>query len=139
MPDVVHLQTVNDFDRWAREGVLERYRPPGIEHVHERYVDPDWVRPLPVREARAMGALRVLAVDASAHEERAPAGAERFRESDLRKRALIGPDAAQADLLLHPEFGYWVSLSREFRERCIAAGYEATMAQEPRLIELHRA
>ena len=105
----------------------------------ERYVDPDWVRPLPVREARAMGALRILAVDASAHEERAPAGAERFRESDLRKRALIGPDAAQADLLLHPDFGYWVSLSREFRERSIAAGYEATMAQEPRLIELHRA
>ncbi|WP_202868839.1 hypothetical protein [Kribbella antibiotica] len=25
--DVVHLQTVDDFPRWKRDGVLEQYRP----------------------------------------------------------------------------------------------------------------
>jgi NTE family protein len=103
----------------------------------EQYVDADWVAPLPVRLARSLGAQRVLAVDATAHEDRAPAGAEVYREGDLRKRALVKADTAGADLLLHPDFGYWVSLSREFRERAIAAGYRDTLAQAARLRELH--
>jgi NTE family protein len=105
----------------------------------EPYVDADWFAPLPVRLARALGAQRVFAVDASVHVDRAPPGAERYRDGDQRKRALVQPDAEQADLLLHPDFGYWVSFSREFRERAIGAGYRDTMAQRARLRELHRA
>lgn len=105
----------------------------------QRYADADQQMPLPVRVARALGARRVLAVDASAHEDRAPSGAERYRKGDLRKRALTRPDAAQADLLLHPDFGYWVSLSREFRLRSIEAGYRATLAEAARLRALHAA
>jgi NTE family protein len=105
----------------------------------ERFVDPDWHAPLPVRVAHALGATRVLAVDASAHEDRAPPGAERFRTDDLRKRALIEPDARAADLVLHPDFGYWVNLSREFRERAIGAGYRETLAAAARLRALHAA
>ena len=105
----------------------------------QRYADADQRMPLPVRLARALGAERVLAVDASAHEDRAPPGAERFREGDLRKRALTQPDAALADVVLHPDFGYWVNLSREFRERAIEAGYRATLAQADRLRALHLA
>jgi NTE family protein len=104
----------------------------------EPHVDADWFAPLPVRLARALGAKRVLAVDASVHVERAPPGAERYRDGDLRKRALVQPDAQMADLLLHPDFGYWVSFSRDFRERAIGAGYRTTMEQAARLRELHR-
>jgi NTE family protein len=103
----------------------------------EQHIDADWVAPLPVRLARSLGAQRVLAVDATAHEDRAPSGAERYREGDLRKRALVQADAARADLVLHPDFGYWVSLSREFRERAIAAGYRDTIAQAAQLRALH--
>lgn len=103
----------------------------------ERYADADRVMPLPVRVARALGAVRVLAVDASAHEDRAPPGAERWRESDRHKRALTQPDALAADLVLHPDFGYWVSLSREFRERAIEAGYRSTLEAAARLRALH--
>jgi NTE family protein len=103
----------------------------------EPHIDADWVAPLPVRVARAFGAQRVFAVDATAHEDRAPSGAEVYRDSDLRKRALVRADSASADLLLHPDFGYWVSLSREFRERAIAAGYRETMAQAAKLRALH--
>lgn len=103
----------------------------------ETYVDPDWYMPLPVRLARSLGASRVLAVDASAHVDRAPEQAARYRESDLRKKALIDADAGHADLVLKPDFGYWVSLSKEFRERSIDAGYRQTMFQADALRRLH--
>jgi len=103
----------------------------------QRYVDADLHMPLPVRVARRLGAQRVLAVDASAHEEQAPAGAERYRSGDLRKRATTQPDADAADLLLHPQFGYWVSLSLEFRQRAIDAGYRDTLAHAARIKALH--
>ena len=105
----------------------------------EQYVDADWHAPLPVRLARALGARVVLAVDASAHVDRAPPGAERYLASDLKKQTLIDVDTGIADLVLKPDFGYWVSLSREFRERAISAGYRQTMEREPALRALHRA
>ncbi len=105
----------------------------------QRHADADLVMPLPVRVARALGATRVLAVDASAHESRAPPGTERWRAGDLRKRALTQPDAALADVLLHPDFGYYAGLSREYRERAIAAGYRETLAAAPALRALHGA
>lgn len=103
----------------------------------EAYVDADAVAPLPVRVARQLGAARVLAVDASVHLDRAPPGAERYREGDLLKQALVQADARHADLVLKPDFGYWVSFSREFRERAIEAGYRATMAEAEALRRLH--
>lgn len=105
----------------------------------ETYIDADWYAPLPVRVARALGAQRVIAVDATAHIDRAPPGAERYREGDLKKKALVDVDAALADVVLKPDFGYWVSLSRDFRERAIAAGYRDTMAREKDLRAAHRA
>lgn len=104
----------------------------------ETYVDADWHTPLPVRVARALGARTVIAVDATAHLDRAPAGAERYRTGDLKKKALVDIDAKTADLVLKPDFGYWVSLSRDFRERAIAAGYRDTMTRERELRALHR-
>ena len=102
-----------------------------------QYVDPDMATPLPVRLARSLGAVKVLAVDASAHIDKAPVGAERFRQSDLAKRALVNADAKLANLTLHPDFGYWVSPRQEFRERAIRAGYEQTLARASELKALH--
>jgi NTE family protein len=104
----------------------------------ETYVDADWHNPLPVRVARALGARHILAVDATVHLDRAPPGAQRYRAGDLRKKALVDADSAAADLVLKPDFGYWVNLSRDFRERAIAAGYRETIARETDLRALHR-
>ncbi len=104
----------------------------------ETYMDADWHSPLPVRLARTLGARTVIAVDATAHLDRAPSGAERYRDGDVKKKALVDADAAAADLVLKPDFGYWVSLSRDFRERAIAAGYRDTMAKERELRAVHR-
>lgn len=103
----------------------------------EAYADADLRMPLPVRLARSLGATQVLAVDASAHEDRAPPGAERWRDSDRRKRELTAPDAAAADLVLHPDIGYWAGYARDYRLRVIEAGYRQTLAQAGALRALH--
>ena len=116
----------------AIEGMFTPVRIRGVQ-----YIDADLVMPMPVRLARSLGAVKVLAIDASAHEDKAPAGAQRFREGDLRKRALTLPDTLAADVSLQPEFGYYVSTSKEFRLRCINAGYAQTMAKAQVLKALH--
>ncbi len=121
----------------ASSAIEGRFTPVRIRG--QRYADADTVMPLPVRLARALGATRVLAVDASAHEDRAPAGTERWRAADLRKRALTRPDAQLADVLLHPEFSYYAGTSRAYREGCIAAGYREALAAAPALRALHAA
>jgi NTE family protein len=119
----------------ASSAIEGRFAPVNIRG--ELFADADLVMPLPVRLAREFGAQRVLAVDASAHEQRAPPGAEAYRDADLRKRALTRPDAEAADLLLHPDLGYWAGVDREYRERLIAIGYRDTLAQAPALRALH--
>lgn len=118
----------------ASAAVAGRFTPVRIRG--QDYIDPDWHAPLPVRIARALGARRVLAVDATVHLDSAPPGAEKFRASDLRKQALVEADAAHADLVLKPDFGYWVNMSTGFRERAIAAGYRDTMARASALRRL---
>jgi ABC-type Fe3+ transport system substrate-binding protein len=39
--DVAHLQTLQDFDRWKREGVLLRYKPEGFDQVYQQFKDKD--------------------------------------------------------------------------------------------------
>jgi len=41
IPDLVQLQTVQDFTRWARQGELLRYRPAGFSAVHPKFRDPE--------------------------------------------------------------------------------------------------
>jgi NTE family protein len=120
----------------ASSAIVGQLAPVSIGGV--RYVDADQVLPLPVRLAFRLGATRVLAVDASAHEDRAPPSAARYRDADLRKRALTLPDAQRADVLLHPDIGYWAGWSRAYRERLIAAGDAAVLEQALQLMELHR-
>ncbi len=102
------------------------------------YVDSDLFVPMPVRWVMAQGIRHVVSVDASAHEENAPPQAQRFRTTDLRKRALTQPDARASSLHLHPDFGYFVSNSEAFRKRAIQSGYDATMSQAVKLRELFR-
>ncbi|MFF5985167.1 ABC transporter substrate-binding protein [Streptomyces olindensis] len=41
VPDVVQLQTLQDFPRWKREGALLPYKPAGFSRVHPAFKDPD--------------------------------------------------------------------------------------------------
>lgn len=117
----------------AIEGQLTPVRIRGDLHT-----DADGYQPLPVRIARQLGAERVLAVDASAHEEKAPPGTERWRDADMRKRALTLPDARLADVLLHPDSGYFASVSRAHRELMVEVGYRSAMAQADKIRAMHQ-
>ncbi|MFF7073212.1 ABC transporter substrate-binding protein [Streptomyces pseudovenezuelae] len=39
--DVVHLQTIDDFPRWKKEGILQQYKPVGWNKVDSRIKDKD--------------------------------------------------------------------------------------------------
>uniref|UniRef100_A0A183BT18 DUF1574 domain-containing protein n=1 Tax=Globodera pallida TaxID=36090 RepID=A0A183BT18_GLOPA len=41
VPDVVQLQTVQDFPRWKEMGVLKPYKPAGWNAIYKDYRDPD--------------------------------------------------------------------------------------------------
>ncbi|MBV9510838.1 MAG: ABC transporter substrate-binding protein, partial [Caulobacteraceae bacterium] len=45
VPDVVHLQTLQDFPRWNKEGRLLPYKPAGFSEVYDKFKDPDgaWI------------------------------------------------------------------------------------------------
>jgi NTE family protein len=103
----------------------------------QRYADADLAVPLPVRLARRLGAQRVLAIDVSAHEDKAPSGTEDWREADLRKRALTAPDAQQADVLLHPDIGYYAGMRRAWREMAVRVAEADTLRHATALRNLH--
>ncbi|WP_406117902.1 ABC transporter substrate-binding protein [Streptomyces sp. NBC_00989] len=45
VPDVVQLQTLQDFTRWKREGRLLHYKPAGFGKLYKKFRDPDgaWI------------------------------------------------------------------------------------------------
>ncbi|MFF4276613.1 ABC transporter substrate-binding protein [Streptomyces sp. NPDC001536] len=45
VPDVVQLQTLQDFTRWKEQGRLLRYKPAGFSQVYDKFKDPQgaWV------------------------------------------------------------------------------------------------
>jgi len=109
-------------------------RFPAVRIGGRELVDADVLSPLPVKAARELGAQRVLAVDVAVHMDRPrPAGAEVYLEGDRLKREQIDAEARLADLVLHPYFGYWVNLSREYRVTSARAAYEQTLLEASRL------
>ena len=92
---------------------------------------------MPVQAALALGAKRVIAVDVSAILESTPPDVPLdWREGDVRMRRLADAQTRDADLLIHPELGYYAGGSRAYRERVIAIAYEATMHQATVLRQL---
>ncbi len=93
------------------------------------YADGDLIAPMPVRWTRSAGARKIIAVDCSARTDNPPPGSGSYREADLKKRALTDAEAKFADLTLHPDIGYWVRLTREYREHTAKLAYQYTMAR----------
>lgn len=100
------------------------------------YADGDLIAPMPVRWTRSAGARKIIAVDCSARVDNAPPGSEGYREADLKKRALSDAEAKFADLTLHPDIGYWVRLTREYREHTAKLAYDYTMGRRREIEKL---
>jgi NTE family protein len=103
--------------------------------VGERsFVDADRSSPVPVHAARALGAQTVIAVDVSAHLQSTPPDVPvDWREGDVRMRRLADAQTRDADVLIHPDLGYYAGSSRAYREQVMAVAYAATMRHAARL------
>jgi NTE family protein len=100
----------------------------------ETYVDGDVASPVPVRAARLLGAEVVIAVDISARVDNAPKSApDEWLRRDRDRRARIDIEVKGADVLIHPDIGYYAGTSGSYRERVIAAAAAATRAAVPRI------
>lgn len=98
------------------------------------YVDGDEASPVPIRTARELGARLVIAVDVSAHASTTPAGVpQEWIEKDARRAHQVQAQAAEADVLLHPDIGYYAGHDAEYRKRVMAAAEAFTREQLPRI------
>jgi NTE family protein len=95
----------------------------------ELYADGDELSPVPIRAARAWGARFVIAVDVSAYASTTPPGVpQAWIDKDARRARQIAAEAPQADVVLHPDIGYYAGFKEEYRRHVIAAAEAYTRA-----------
>jgi len=96
------------------------------------YVDGDEASPVPIRAARALGARFVIAVDVSAFEKDTPAGVpQEWIDKDARRLRQITKEASEADVILHPNIGYYAGYKEAYRKHVIDVAEQYTREQLP--------
>jgi NTE family protein len=107
----------------------------------ETYMDSDELSPVPIHSARTLGAKVVIAVDVSAFAADTPAGVpQEWIDKDARRAKQVAVEAPEADVLLHPNIGYYAGHSEEYRRRVIDAAERYTRQQLPAIrLALERA
>ncbi|QJR10527.1 putative NTE family protein [Usitatibacter rugosus] len=101
---------------------------------NEKYIDGDEASPVPIHAARQLGAKVVIAVDVSAYEQDTPAGVpQAWVEKDARRAKQVRAEAAEADVMIHPNIGYYAGHTEEYRRRVIAAAERQTRAKMPEI------
>ncbi|MEW1544941.1 ABC transporter substrate-binding protein [Streptomyces tsukubensis] len=94
-PDLVQLQTLDDFDHWKSRNVLLPYRPPGAQAVFPQYRDPDDTYiGIMVRSFGRVSNSSLLS------EAEAPRDAADFLKPEFRDRIVI-PDPTAEDAILY--------------------------------------
>jgi len=94
----------------------ESFKP--VKIGDEEYVDGDDSSPVPIHAARMLGAKVVIAIDVSAYAEETPPNVPReWVTKDARRAKQIAAEAPEADLLLHPDIGYYAGHNEEYRRR----------------------
>jgi NTE family protein len=87
----------------------------------ELYVDGDESSPVPIEAARKLGAKVVIAVDVSAYAEDTPKTAPReWIEKDERRARQVAAEAKDADVIIHPNIGYYAGHTEPYRRQVIA-------------------
>jgi NTE family protein len=98
----------------------------------QMFMDSDEMAPVPIRAARSLGAKVVIAVDVSAYPQDTPQGVPKeWIEKDARRARQVAAEAPEADVLLHPNIGYWAGQDEDYRRRVIgiAERYTASKIQ----------
>ena len=99
---------------------------------NEQYIDGDEASPVPIRAARQLGAQVVIAVDVSAYLEDTPAGVPReWVVKDERRSKQVAEEAREADVLVHPNIGYYAGHSEQYRRNVVAIAERVTREKLP--------
>ncbi len=113
----------------ASPGMFEAVRI-GDDH----YMDGDEASPVPILAARAMGARVVIAVDVSAHVQSTPPGMPReWLVKDERRAKQVRHEAPAADVLLHPDIGYYAGHDEDYRRRVMQVAERFTRERMPEI------
>ena len=100
------------------------------------YHDGDDAQPVPIRVARDLGARVVIAVDVSAYVHAIPPQAPAaWAMRDRARAAKVADQSAFADVLIHPDLGYYAGMKDEYRRMCIDRGEKTARAALPRIRE----
>ncbi|HLX25222.1 MAG TPA: patatin-like phospholipase family protein [Usitatibacter sp.] len=108
---------------------------------NDRYVDSDEASPVPIHAARMLGARVVIAVDVSAYVESTPPGVpQEWVSKDARRAKQVSLEAPEADVLIHPDIGYYAGENEAYRRRVIAVAERVTRDKIPAIrVALERA
>jgi NTE family protein len=98
------------------------------------YVDGDELTPLPIRVARELGAQVVIAVNVSEYMEDTPPGVpQEWVTKGWRRARAVEAEAPLADVIIHPNTGYYTDIRYDYRVRSIATAEAATRALLPKI------
>ncbi len=115
----------------ATPGQFAPVRIRGVE-----YYDGDEAQPVPIRVARDLGARVVIAVDVSAYVQAIPPQAPAsWATRDRARAAKVAEQAPYADVLIHPDLGYYAGINEQYRRMCIQRGEAAARAALPKIRE----
>jgi NTE family protein len=96
------------------------------------FLDGDEASPVPILAAKALGARVIIAVDVSAYPETTPVGVpSEWIEKDARRARQVTNESSAADVLLHPDIGYYAGHSEEYRRRVIDIAEQYTRSRLP--------
>lgn len=96
------------------------------------YHDGDEAAPVPIKAARELGADLVIALDVSAYVSAIPAEApDDWGTRDRKRAAMVDAEKKYADIFIHPDLGYYASISDGYRRMCIRRGEDAARAALP--------
>ena len=99
------------------------------------YVDADEASPVPIRAARRLGAQVVIAVDVSAYLADTPPGVPKeWVVKDERRSRQVADEAREADVLVHPNIGYYAGHSEAYRRNVIAIAERVTREKLPEIL-----
>jgi NTE family protein len=114
----------------ASSATPSQFMPVRINGVE--YHDGDEAAPVPIKAARDLGAKIIIAVDVSAYVSAIPVSApESWGVRDKKRAAMVEAEAGLADVMIHPDLGYYASISDGYRRMCIARGEAAARAALP--------
>jgi NTE family protein len=98
----------------------------------EMYLDGDEASPVPIKAARALGAKVVIAVDVSAYAKDTPANVPHdWVVKDERRARQVAAESGDADVILHPNIGYYAGHTDAYRRNVIAIAERYTRESLP--------